>query len=446
MRLLVALALPSAVLAFSVPERNVELLSPTNATQLKAVFFSGDPWLVQCGSTEDLAAAAVAKGLSVHEVVELALPKLSPIARVGLLDCTKRLPSGKSTRDRFKLDAGIEPTLLMAANGQNPVQLTPSMLAKHGLGTVLFPSPRQLATALTALVRSRSEKKALSFTKSEHLHQHCLKRKYCALVLMPREISPQSDSARTLHKLLHEFRAVAFGTVNAARYDLSLAKHLPQPASPKQPQLVVFRSSSVEAAADTSVNYGKIPTSKAKKTKKELAVSAKAHRGEFSLPELRGFLKSLTADDLELTPLKKAPTIRWRRQEKAEKTGASKGGAKSTAGGGAGGGRRSARAGGSTAASASGGRQQQAGGRKAAPSSSGGDGEVSDEVKRRQKMAEEEEEYLRSMFGDAEEEGDGETDGADEEDQEEMVLDLDEDEGGSDEQEAEADADMKEEL
>ena len=103
MRLLVALALPSAVLAFSVPERNVELLSPTNATQLKAVFFSGDPWLVQCGSTEDLAAAAVAKGLSVHEVVELALPKLSAIARVGLLDCTKRLPSGKSTRDRFKV-------------------------------------------------------------------------------------------------------------------------------------------------------------------------------------------------------------------------------------------------------------------------------------------------------------------------------------------------------
>ena len=65
----------------------VELLSISNATQLKTVFFSGDPWLVQCGAAADLAAAASDPKLAVHEVVELALPKLgASVARVGLLD------------------------------------------------------------------------------------------------------------------------------------------------------------------------------------------------------------------------------------------------------------------------------------------------------------------------------------------------------------------------
>ena len=88
----------------------------------------------------------------------------------------------------------------------------------------------------------------MALTKSEHLHTHCLKRKYCALALFPRE--PGGEAAKALHALMRQYRHVAFATVNTARYDLSLAKHLPAPADPKQPQLVAFRSSEVTAAAD----------------------------------------------------------------------------------------------------------------------------------------------------------------------------------------------------
>ena len=110
--------LSAVALAFAAHrQKHVEVLSPTNATQLKAVFFSGTPWVVQCGAADDLKVASAAGGLGLHEVVETALPKLSSIAQVGLMDCAKRLPSGKSTIDRFKLDAGIQPTLLLAANG-----------------------------------------------------------------------------------------------------------------------------------------------------------------------------------------------------------------------------------------------------------------------------------------------------------------------------------------
>ena len=67
--------LHAALLCLAAEPRSVELLSVTNATQLKAVFFSGEPWLVQCGSKADLAAAAAdgGAGLGVHEVLEVAL-------------------------------------------------------------------------------------------------------------------------------------------------------------------------------------------------------------------------------------------------------------------------------------------------------------------------------------------------------------------------------------
>ena len=422
-----------SVLAFSAPKKSLELLSPTNATQLKAVFFSGDPWLVQCGSKTDLAAAATDATLGAHEVVELAMPKLSAVAKVGLLDCAKKLPSGKSTLDRFKLDAAIEPTLMFAANGNSPVQLAPSMLAKHGLASTLFPTPRQQAGALAALVKSRSEKKALTLTKSQHLHEHCLKKKYCALLLLPRELSTSSEAATTLRKLLAEFRSVAFATVNAARYELSLAKHLPQPANPKQPQLVGFKSQTTEAADSSSSSSSSKDNSKSKKkgaaAKKALAVGAKAHRGEFDLSEVRGFLQSLTSDSLELTPLKKAPTIRWRRQEKSGGGGSEKGGTgkKAYAEGRSKPGGTFVEAGGNARGRQKQ-QQQQASKRKPQQSSSskgggggGGEGEVSDEQRRRQKMAEEEEEAYRSMFeASPDEDDDGGEDGEEEE------IDLDE--------------------
>ena len=89
----------------------VQILSVTNATQLKEVFFSGDPWIVQCATEADVAAAAVDQGLGLHEVLELALNALHRVpSRVGLLDCGRALPSGKSTLDRFKFDAAVVPT------------------------------------------------------------------------------------------------------------------------------------------------------------------------------------------------------------------------------------------------------------------------------------------------------------------------------------------------
>ena len=85
-----ALLLPAA----SAQQRQVELLRAADAAQLKAVFFSGEPWLVQCGTKAEISAAIVDDGFGAHAVVEKAASALPKDVKVGLLDCHKQLPSG----------------------------------------------------------------------------------------------------------------------------------------------------------------------------------------------------------------------------------------------------------------------------------------------------------------------------------------------------------------
>jgi len=448
------LTLVTVLMAFKAPDKKaapeqkangMQVLSPTNATQLKAVFFSGDPWLIQCGSKADLAAAAAGDvGLGAHDVLEIAMPALAKLpAELGLLDCEKKLPSGKSTLDRFKLDGGVSPMLIFAANGLAPVQIVPSMLAKYGGSSNLFPTPRQQAAALVALVKSRATPQAFTFTKSEQMHAHCLKRKHCVLWLTEGE--PQGEAARTLGTLLREYRTVAFGTVNTARYQFSLAKALPAPPTKRTPQVLAVRSTAAEGDA------------------KKVTLAAKAYRGEPTLEGLRGFVSGLADESLELTPLTKPPALAWRKQAKeAAKDGKEEGGV---------GGKRGAKEGGSSSSSGSSGsstssskRQSRKGGKSGTGAGSGAERKLSveerkaaeaaarkakaaaakgggpvDEVERRRRMALEEEELLRSMFDSEEAAGEEEADEAEE------TVNFDDEEGAHDDAQEDEGADMDEE-
>jgi len=448
------LTLVTVLMAFKAPDKKaapeqkangMQVLSPTNATQLKAVFFSGDPWLIQCGSKADLAAAAAGDvGLGAHDVLEIAMPALAKLpAELGLLDCEKKLPSGKSTLDRFKLDGGVSPMLIFAANGLAPVQIVPSMLAKYGGSSNLFPTPRQQAAALVALVKSRATPQAFTFTKSEQMHAHCLKRKHCVLWLTEGE--PQGEAARTLGTLLREYRTVAFGTVNTARYQFSLAKALPAPPTKRTPQVLAVRSTAAEGDA------------------KKVTLAAKAYRGEPTLEGLRGFVSGLADESLELTNLTKPPALAWRKQAKeAAKDGKEEGGV---------GGKRGAKEGGSSSSSGSSGsstssskRQSRKGGKSGTGAGSGAERKMSyeerkaaeaaarkakaaaakgggpvDEVERRRRMALEEEELLRSMFDSEEAAGEEEADEAEE------TVNFDDEEGAHDDAQEDEGADMDEE-
>ena len=150
----------------------VEMLGRGSADELKAVFFSGEPWLIHCISA---AVKEEPAELALHAVVRAALPALPSELRVGLLDCGKKLPSGKTTLQRFKLDSSLVPTLVLAANGRPPKQITGSMISKYASSSVLFPTTRQHASALVALVSKAIEPKIVTISKEAHLSSHCLR-------------------------------------------------------------------------------------------------------------------------------------------------------------------------------------------------------------------------------------------------------------------------------
>ena len=411
--------LAAALVCAASEQQSVELLSATDPAQLKEVFFSGNPWLVQCGTKADVSAAIVDGGFGAHAVVEKAVPSLPKGVKVGLLDCYRKLPSGKTTIDRFKLDNTVSPLLVLAANGKTQ-QITASMLNKHGLAQLLFPTPRQQAGALASFVKAKSDPKAYSATSSEHIQSLCLKRKHCAIVLMDKE--PRGETARALHAMLYEFRAISFVTINTARYEFSLAKHLPTPEK-GAPQMVALRT---------------LPS--ADGDKRKVSIGAKAHRGDFTAGALREFLSSLVAEELQLTPLKKIPTMRWRKQDKGDKGssgGSGKGGKQQAR-------RESTRKGGGQQApkGAKYGNSRPAKGGKAAPPTAEQLAEQRErENARREQMMAEEDEALRSMFADADDDDDddddegggaagGDSDGDDASDDDGDVLDFDEESGG----------------
>jgi len=203
------------LLALPALAQRVEVLRG-GSEELKGVFFSGKPWLVQCVSAADITAASESGKAAVeasHAVLQLALGSLPKEVDVGLLDCKKRLPSGKNsgknTLERFRLDDGISPLLMLFANARPPIQLTPALLNKAGLSTQLFPSARQQAAALVNLVTSRAEPKLWPVTKTEQLHDICVKKgRHCALILHQGEL--KSEATRSLKALLPEFRTVHF--------------------------------------------------------------------------------------------------------------------------------------------------------------------------------------------------------------------------------------------
>ena len=82
---------------------------------LKDVFFGGQPWLVLCGK----GSAADAQSALPH--FKAASSALSGRVNTGVLDCTAEMESGKSTFDRFDVNAQAgKPAALFFIGGQKP--------------------------------------------------------------------------------------------------------------------------------------------------------------------------------------------------------------------------------------------------------------------------------------------------------------------------------------
>ena len=120
----------------------VVALSPIDAAVLKEVFYSGEPWLVECTKEK--------KASPVFYAAEGALSDL----KLGTLDCAAVLPSGKTTYERFKLrEPSYGPKILAMANGAVPQIAGRNVLSN---GAELAKCATNV-TVLTLLQKTRTE-------------------------------------------------------------------------------------------------------------------------------------------------------------------------------------------------------------------------------------------------------------------------------------------------
>ena len=80
----------------------------------------GEPWLIWCSDS----ATAGADGTAPADIISELAPLLEGTARVGSLDCTSKLPSGKSVYTKLGLDAAQAPVMFVSPKqGKKPQQL-----------------------------------------------------------------------------------------------------------------------------------------------------------------------------------------------------------------------------------------------------------------------------------------------------------------------------------
>jgi hypothetical protein len=244
---LLGLVLVAASASFS-----IDRLPINDRHALTEVFRGGQPWLVFCagallGSEEQQPAFAgfreTARILGIRGEVQAAV-----------LDCGAKLPSGKSTYERFGLERQNRyPTVFFCANGERPQQLSAEDFVVYersaaaggsgngggiggggGMGSRGGASSggsgarvaRTNSSALLGLVEARAQLRLTTASSFPELSSACLKRRACALVLSWGRLTgpQQSVLARTMHR----HRNVTFVRVDASTHKMPLMRKLPK--------------------------------------------------------------------------------------------------------------------------------------------------------------------------------------------------------------------------
>jgi hypothetical protein len=180
-------------------------LSVDNIKQLKDVFFSGQPWLVLCND------GATAVHSVFREVADTV--RYSRDFRTGILDCNAKLPSGKSTLEKFKMSKAAKKTshvALVFVNGAKP-HLVPST----------YIGDKAVKEGLLAYTK---DKVKLTYGKitNDVSFQRCVKKKNGAVVLAVNgTLSDQNK--HVLASLMTRHRLLRFCTVNVRKYKIALS-------------------------------------------------------------------------------------------------------------------------------------------------------------------------------------------------------------------------------
>ena len=163
---------------------------------MQEVFKSGQPWLILCTEPDTPLPPVFEKAIKIL----FNKKNENEYMDIGVMDCTKTLPSGKSVLARFHLKSSIFPTVFTVANGEKPHQIvnvdtlyTGKALVKKALGNV--------------------KKRHVQVSSTETLKTKCLKSTYCVLLLRNAKLAVYEK--QWMEKLMKEFKKVSFVWMDA---------------------------------------------------------------------------------------------------------------------------------------------------------------------------------------------------------------------------------------
>jgi hypothetical protein len=200
---------------------HVQFMSTTDTSALRRTFYSGEPWVVECASTK--------KASPILYQTESMLGGLG----LGVLDCAAKLPSGKSTYERFKLhQPNYGPVFLAAANTERP-QIAP----RNALV-----SPNALAT----WARGVTKAKMYTPNTAEQFDAQCVRKPWCLVVLTASGRLADAEKAR-LQTIVQSERRLRVVKVDVSKSNLllDLPGGTPQPTAAGA-TLVLLRESGDE--------------------------------------------------------------------------------------------------------------------------------------------------------------------------------------------------------
>jgi hypothetical protein len=194
---------------FSEKVRNaygVETINAQNATGMADLFFGGDPYFVQCASELEPLHRAFSE--AAKELLSLGV---TPVA----LNCREKLPSGKTSLERFfpgRRFNRSEPFFFVVSNRQNPRAVNmKSLVTTESFASFIF---------------NATKPKIISVSSQEDFRENCLRRKQCAVVVYNGSISEQDQAV--VDSLVSRHRRIAFVDVDSKKWSLSFEDSLPQ--------------------------------------------------------------------------------------------------------------------------------------------------------------------------------------------------------------------------
>mmetsp|Transcript_8144 Transcript_8144/g.15334 ORF Transcript_8144/g.15334 Transcript_8144/m.15334 type:complete len:446 (+) Transcript_8144:216-1553(+) len=204
----------------------------TDELALREVFFGegeGRNYVILCHTLPGEGSNNQKKAFPISSVFQDSMDELhsnnNMIAQFSLMDCTHKLPSGKTIQEKFNLDLKKRPTIFVSGKVGPPKQVPETHLKTGHM--------------LTKVLKGMLEPHAAKIETTKDLKSKCLNKSICALLL--KGGTPPQALKDAFKNLLSTYEEVQFASVDSQTLLLTgLEEYLPE-YQPGHHRFVVFK-------------------------------------------------------------------------------------------------------------------------------------------------------------------------------------------------------------